>query len=77
MDPSAAVVAVIDLSTVRLGGREQVDALICSQQPFFASAEAASDWLAGHPGGRMVGVREYLEQARQVVVQLQSREEST
>jgi alkylmercury lyase len=77
LDPPGAVVALIDLGAIRLSGREQVDALICSQQPFFALADAASDWLAAHPGGRIFGVREYLEQARGDVRRLQGRGEST
>jgi alkylmercury lyase len=31
---------------------------LCSQCPFYASAEAARGWLADHPGGRVFPVRE-------------------
>lgn len=58
---------------IRITGRARGDAPICSQQPFFASAEAASAWLAEHRGGRIFGVREYLEHARQDVRRLQNR----
>lgn len=35
---------------------EDADANACSQQSFFASAEAAASWLAAHPGGRIYPV---------------------
>jgi alkylmercury lyase len=35
---------------------EEADATVCSQQSFYASAEAAANWLASHPGGRIYPV---------------------
>jgi hypothetical protein len=34
--------------------------LICSQQNFYTSREVATKWLARHPGGRLVPVKEFL-----------------
>ena len=35
-----------------------LDGNLCSQCPFYSSAEAAQGWLAAHPGGRVLPVRE-------------------
>lgn len=40
---------------------------MCSQQPFFASAEAASQWLSEHPSGRLVPVRYFHDEAHRLV----------
>jgi alkylmercury lyase len=37
---------------------KDIDASFCAQCPFYSSAEAAQGWLAAHPGGRVVPVRE-------------------
>jgi hypothetical protein len=42
----------------RDGDIEGVDAAVCVQMPLLASAEAAQGWLAAHPAGRAVPVRE-------------------
>jgi alkylmercury lyase len=62
VEPPSMVVAVISPlapQLQQLSNGEQADADICSQQPFFASAEAAADWLALHPQGRIFPVREF------------------
>lgn len=64
VDPSAAVVPVphpqvvdrivemgADCDTNQPGG-------LCSQCPFYSSAEAAQGWLVSHPGGRVFPIRE-------------------
>lgn len=38
--------------------RTDLDGNLCSQCPFYSSAEAAEGWLAVHPGGRVFPVRE-------------------
>jgi alkylmercury lyase len=38
--------------------RTDLDGNLCSQCPFYSSAEAAQGWLADHPGGRVFPVRE-------------------
>lgn len=64
VDPPEAVVAMISPD---VAGRydqadiEQVNREVCSQQPFFASAQVAQDWLAAHPGGRVIAVRDVLD----------------
>jgi len=47
---------------------EDADANVCSQQSFFASAEAAANWLTMHPGGRVYSVAAAFEWFRQNVV---------
>ena len=34
------------------------DASLCAQCPLLSSAEAAQEWLAAHPGGRVFPIRE-------------------
>jgi alkylmercury lyase len=61
VDPAQAVVAMVSPEAASEYGEaeiEQVNQHVCSQQPFFASAEAAQGWLAAHPGGRVFPVRE-------------------
>ena len=38
--------------------RTDFDGNLCSQCPFYSSAEAAQGWLAAHPGGRVFSVRD-------------------
>ena len=66
VEPAGAVVAVLDPheathvleEAARDGDIEDVDAAVCGQMPLFASAEAAHGWLADHPGGRVLPIRE-------------------
>lgn len=63
VDPSTAVVAVMDLNSVpeaaHLTDSARVDADVCTQQVFFANAEAAGSWLERHPRGRVMLVPDY------------------
>jgi len=62
VEPPSTVIAVISPlapQLQQLSSREQADADICSQQPFFASAEAAAHWQAQHRGGRIFPVRQF------------------
>ena len=64
VNPPEAVTVLLapgELQASILGTFEQINADICTYQPFFASAEAAKDWLAGHPGGRVFTVGEMFE----------------
>lgn len=66
VDPSDAVVAMPhprELEQPESGFdvaecRTDLDGNLCSQCPFYSSAEAAHGWLAAHPGGRVFPVRE-------------------
>ena len=66
VDPSAAVVAMPhpqELDQPESGFdleecRTDLDGNLCSECPFYSSAEAAQGWLAAHPGGRVFTVRE-------------------
>lgn len=75
VEPATTVVAVLDIAEVGQpgGGPEQVDEAVCSQQPFFASTDAAATWLARHPGGRVFRVAEFLERTRRDVAVLEAR----
>jgi alkylmercury lyase len=64
VDPAGAVLPMADdcQSTLASSGKaagdiEDLDASMCVQSPFFASAEAAQGWLDAHPGGRVLPVR--------------------
>ena len=62
MEPPSTVIAVISPLAPQfqqLSSREEAEADVCSQQPFFASAEAAADWQAQHPAGHIFPVREF------------------
>jgi alkylmercury lyase len=62
VEPSGAVVAVLHPQAPvlqEMSNVEAADADVCSEQPFFASAEAAASWVAGHPGGRLYPVAEF------------------
>lgn len=67
VDPPAAVVAVKSLDFDITGGPDDTDAQVCAHQPFFSSAEVAADWLTAHPDGRLVPVRDFHHEARQLV----------
>ncbi|MCZ7569017.1 MAG: organomercurial lyase [Ardenticatenaceae bacterium] len=66
VDPSGAVVAMPhpqELDQPESGFdveecKTDLDGNLCSQCPFYSSAEAAQGWLAAHPGGRVFPVRE-------------------
>lgn len=59
VEPLGTVVTVLHpraLVLQEMENAEDADANVCSQQSFFASAAAAANWLASHPGGRMYPV---------------------
>jgi hypothetical protein len=53
-------------------GPDHTDAEVCAQQPFFASAQAASRWLADHPQGRLIPVRSFHAEARRLIDRLEA-----
>jgi alkylmercury lyase len=64
VDPPSAVTVLLgpgELQASISGTLEQINADVCTYQPFVASAEAAHDWLAAHPGGRVFTVEEMFE----------------
>ncbi|WP_149829083.1 organomercurial lyase MerB [Streptomyces tailanensis] len=65
VEPATAVVSLVapDAPT-------SVRALFCNQVHFFASAEAAKDWLAQHPDARVLPVADAFEIGRPVVEQI-------
>jgi alkylmercury lyase len=77
IDPPTAVVAVVDLDTDLTLGLDRIDADVCAQQPFFASAPAASRWLADHPHGRLIPVRSFHAEARCLVDRLEATPPAT
>jgi Alkylmercury lyase len=72
IDPPTAVVAVVNLDADLTLGLDRTDADVCAQQPFFASAHAASQWLADHPQGRLIPVRSFHAEARRLVDRLEA-----
>jgi alkylmercury lyase len=72
IDPPTAVVAVVNLDADLTLGLDRTDADVCAQQPFFASAPAASGWLAKHPQGRLIPVRSFHAEARRFVDRLEA-----
>lgn len=77
-DPPSAVVAAVDLgfgldSADSVHNVDNVEAVACAGQPFFASATAAAGWLVAHPGGRIFPVAAYLAQAHRLVAALEAR----
>ncbi len=63
VEPPSMVVAVISPlapQLQQLSSGEQADVDVCAHQPFFASAEAAAEWQAQHPGGRIFPVSEFV-----------------
>jgi alkylmercury lyase len=77
IDPPTAVVAVVDLDADLTLGLDRIDAEVCVQQPFFASAQAASRWLADHPQGRLIPVRSFHAEARRLVDRLEATPPAT
>jgi alkylmercury lyase len=77
IDPPTAVVAVVDLDADLTLGLDRIDADVCAQQPFFASAQAASRWLADHPHGRLIPVRSFHAEARRLVDRLEATPPAT
>ncbi len=67
VDPPTAVVAMTDSEL----GPDLLDAL-CTQQPFFASATAAQDWLAANPGGRVHPVPGFLAEAHRMAAAIEA-----
>jgi hypothetical protein len=61
----------------RVLGKLGTDAEVCAQQPFFASAQAASRRLADHPQGRLIPVRSFHAEARQLVDRLEATPSAT
>lgn len=68
-EPASTVVAVVhpgrqpelaDTIEPTLDGTAGADEDFCYHQPFFATPDAATDWLATHPGGRLFTVAEFL-----------------
>ena len=72
IDPPTAVVAVVNLEVDLTLGLDRIDAAVCAQQPFFASAQAASRWLADHPHGRLIPVRSFHVEARRLLDRLEA-----
>jgi hypothetical protein len=56
---------------------DRIDADVCAQRPFFASAQAASRWLADHPHGRLIRVRSFHAEARRLVDRLEATPPAT
>lgn len=77
IDPPTAVVAVVNLDADLTLGLDRIDADVCAQQPFFASAQAASRWLADHPQGRLIPVRSFHAEARHLVDRLEATTPAT
>ncbi|WP_331753227.1 organomercurial lyase MerB (plasmid) [Streptomyces sp. NBC_00637] len=65
VEPATAVVSLVtpDAPT-------SVRASFCNQVHFFASADAAKDWLSGHPDARVLPVADAFEIGRPVVEQI-------
>jgi alkylmercury lyase len=72
IDPPTAVVAVVNLDADLTLGLDRTDADVCAQQPFFASAHAASQWLADHPQGRLIPVQSFHAEAHRLVDRLEA-----
>jgi alkylmercury lyase len=77
IDPPTAVVAVVNLDADLTLGLDRIDADVCAQQPFFASTQAASGWLADHPNGRLILVRSFHAEARHLVDRLEATTPAT
>jgi alkylmercury lyase len=77
IDPPTAVVAVVDLDADLTLGLDRIDADVCAQQPFFASAQAAARWLADHPQGRLIPVRSFHAEARRLIDRLEATPPAT
>jgi alkylmercury lyase len=77
IDPPTAVVAVVNLDADLTLGLDRTDADVCAQQPFFASAQAASEWLVEHPQGRLIPVRSFHAEARRLIDRLEATPPAT
>jgi alkylmercury lyase len=77
IDPPTPVVAVVDLDADLTLGPDRIDAEVCARQPLFASAQAASRWLADHPQGRLVPVRSFHAEARRLIDRLEATPPAT
>lgn len=70
VEPPGTVVTMLNPRASVLGemdNGENADATVCSQQSFFASAEAAAGWLASHPGGRIFPVAAFFQWFRRTL----------
>jgi hypothetical protein len=66
VDPPEAVTVLLhpdDLQWITGGHFEEINANVCSYQPFFASPTEAEPWLAAHPGARAFTVGEMFERS--------------
>lgn len=66
VDPPETVAVMLPVDHVQEftgGSFEQIDANVCTSQPFFASAQAAEDWLHDTPGGRAFTIAEMFERS--------------
>jgi alkylmercury lyase len=77
IDPCTPVVAVVDLDVDLTLKLDRSDAEVCAQQPLFASAQAASRWLADHPQGRLVPVRSFHAEACRLIDRLEATPPAT
>jgi alkylmercury lyase len=66
LDPTAAVVSQLFDRSLLADIRHNV----CDHGHFFASAEAASEWVSEHPDGRVLAVADAFEQSRRDVGKL-------
>jgi hypothetical protein len=78
VEPDTTVVAVVhrgsqpelmDAIDATIDRTTGPDEDFCYHQPFFATPETATEWLAAHPGGRLFTVAEFLEFWRQVTTE--------
>ncbi|GAB2883022.1 organomercurial lyase MerB [Streptomyces deserti] len=67
VEPASAVV-----SLVTPGAPASVRSSFCNQSHFFTSADAAKDWLAEHPEGRVLPVADAYETGRPLIEQVLS-----
>lgn len=61
LEPETAVVSVVIPE-----GEASVRSAFCNQVHFFATPAAAQDWLAAHPGGTVLPVREAFDLGRRL-----------
>lgn len=57
VEPADTVVALIHQHDRTTTG-QTASTQVCSQMPLFASAAAAQEWLAAHPGAQVLPIRE-------------------
>ncbi|PXY25384.1 organomercurial lyase MerB [Prauserella muralis] len=63
LDPATAVISIPSPDELAL---TRVRATICNPGRFFATADAARDWLAQHPGGTVLPVADAYHQLRPI-----------